>query len=195
MSNKATCLSLLGVFFKIGLFTFGGGYAMLPVIEHECVEKRGWITEDELMDVTVIAESTPGPIAINCATFTGFKQRGIAGAVAATAGVVLPSMIIIYIISVFLDDFLKYAVVANAFRGIKAAVALLIMSAAVKMIKQVCKSHDARPFSTIVIIIAALAVMAINIFSVKFSVFYLIIIAGVAGFVYNRIAAMKGGRS
>ena len=186
--------TLFCTFFKIGLFTFGGGYAMLPVIEDECVEKRGWITQDELMNVTVIAESTPGPVAINCATFTGFKQRGILGAIAATAGVVLPSLIIIYIISVFLDDFLEYTVVANAFRGIKVVVAMLIINAAVKMIKQVYSDGASRPFTITVLCIAAAAVLAINFFSLSFSVFYLILIAGAAGFVFSRISLLKGGK-
>lgn len=168
---------------------------MIPVIEDECVEKRGWITEDDLMDVTIIAESTPGPVAINCATFTGFKQRGIPGALAATAGVILPSLIIIYIISVFLDDFLKYTIVANAFRGIKIAVALLIMNAAVKMIKQVCKAPDTRPFSVAVLALAGIAMLIIDIFSIKFSVFYMILIAGAAGYIYYLITKRKGGKS
>ena len=96
-------LSLFLTFFRIGLFTFGGGYAMIAVIEDICVTKKQWITHEDLMNVTVIAESTPGPVAINCATFVGYKQKGILGAVAATLGVVLPSFIIIWVISMFLD--------------------------------------------------------------------------------------------
>ena len=92
-------LDLFLTFAKIGLFTFGGGYAMISLIENSCVEKKGWITHDEMMNVTVIAESTPGPIAINCATFVGFKQKGLIGAIAATIGMVLPSFSIIFLIS------------------------------------------------------------------------------------------------
>ncbi|MBO4799991.1 MAG: chromate transporter, partial [Lachnospiraceae bacterium] len=99
-------IELFLTFAKIGLFTFGGGYAMLSLIEHACVEEKKWITHDEMMNVTVIAESTPGPIAINCATFVGYKQGKMAGAVVATLGMVLPSFIIIFIISSFLDGFL-----------------------------------------------------------------------------------------
>ena len=99
-------------FAKIGLFTFGGGYAMIPLIENICVEKKGWITHDEMMNITVIAESTPGPIAINCATYVGLKKKGAAGAIAATLGVVLPSFVIILIISFFFDRFLQIKWVA-----------------------------------------------------------------------------------
>lgn len=109
-------------FAKIGLFTFGGGYAMISLIENSCVEKKGWITHDEMMNVTVIAESTPGPIAINCATFVGYKQKGLIGAIAATIGMVLPSFCIIFLISMFLDNFLEIAWIAHAFVGIKIAV-------------------------------------------------------------------------
>ena len=126
-------------FAKIGAFTFGGGYAMLSLIEDHCVEKRKWITHDEMMNVTVIAESTPGPIAINCATYVGYKQGGIPGAILATLGVVLPSFIIIYLISMFLDTFLEIPLIANAFRGIKLAVGLLILNAGIKMLKKTDK--------------------------------------------------------
>ena len=109
---------LFATFFKIGLFTFGGGYAMIGIIEDTCVEKKKWITHDDMMTVTVIAESTPGPIAINCSTFVGYKQGGFLGSVAATCGVVMPSFIIIYLISLFLDSLLEVQLIANAFRGI-----------------------------------------------------------------------------
>ena len=102
-------IDLFLTFVKIGLFTFGGGYAMISLIEHYCSEQKQWITHDEMMDVTVIAESTPGPIAINCATFVGYKQKGLMGAAAATIGVVLPSFCIIFLISMFLDNFLEIA--------------------------------------------------------------------------------------
>ena len=116
-------LQLFLQFAKIGLFTFGGGYAMIALIENTCVTKKQWITHEEMMDITVIAESTPGPIAINCATFVGFRQKGFLGALVATLGIILPSFILIYIISVFLDRFLEIAWIAHAFLGIKIAVA------------------------------------------------------------------------
>ena len=117
-------LDLFLTFAKIGLFTFGGGYAMISLIENSCVEKKQWITHDEMMNVTVIAESTPGPIAINCATFVGYKQKGLTRAIAATIGMVLPSFCIIFLISMFLDNFLEITWIAHAFMGIKIAVGL-----------------------------------------------------------------------
>ena len=112
-------LDLFLTFARIGLFTFGGGYAMISLIEHSCVENKQWITHDEMLNVTVIAESTPGPIAINCATYVGYKQKGLTGAIAATIGMVLPSFCIIFLISMFLDNFLEIAWIAHAFMGIK----------------------------------------------------------------------------
>ena len=127
-------IELFLTFAKIGLFTFGGGYAMIALIEDACVERKKWITHEEMMDLTVIAESTPGPIAINCATYVGYRQKGFWGSVIATLGMVFPSFTIIYIISMFLDRFLEITVIANAFRGIKLAVGLLIVNAALNML-------------------------------------------------------------
>ncbi len=124
-------LTLFLTFAKIGLFTFGGGYAMISIIENICVEQKKWITHDEMMEVTVIAESTPGPIAINCATYVGYRKKGMWGAIAATLGVVLPSFIIIYLISVFLNDFLEITWITNAFKGIRIAVGILILVAGI----------------------------------------------------------------
>ena len=132
-------LDLFLTFAKIGLFTFGGGYAMISIIDQTCVEKKGWISHDDMMNITVIAESTPGPIAINCSTFVGYRQAGFWGALWATVGIVLPSFIIIYIISRFLDNFLEIAVVARAFRGIRIAVGLLILDAGFNMIRKMSK--------------------------------------------------------
>ena len=129
-------LDLFLTFARIGLFTFGGGYAMIAIIENLCVEQKKWITHEEMMDMTVIAESTPGPIAINCATYVGYKQRGLWGAIAATLGIVLPSFLVIFIIAHFLDGFLAYPLVARAFSGIRAAVVALILSAMWKIAKK-----------------------------------------------------------
>ena len=120
-------MELFFTFVKIGLFTFGGGYAIISMIENNCVEKKAWITHDEMMDVTVIAESTPGPIAINCATFIGYKKAGFLGALVATLGIVVPSFIVIFLISIFLDNFLEITIVANAFKGIKVGVARILL--------------------------------------------------------------------
>ena len=134
-------------FAKIGAFTFGGGYAMISLIDYECVEKKHWLTSDELTDITVIAESTPGPIAINCATYTGYKQKGLPGAIVATLGMVLPSFIIILLISLFFEQLLSYEIVVKAFAGIRIAVAVLIIQAAVKMIKKMMKKTPNRTLS------------------------------------------------
>ena len=130
---------LFMTFFKIGLFTFGGGYAMIAQIKEIVVEKNKWLTEDELMEIIAIAESTPGPIAINMATYVGYKKRGFWGSLMATLGVVLPSMIIIYIISLFLDAFMENKYVAYAFVGIKCAVAFLILRAGIGMFEKLQK--------------------------------------------------------
>jgi chromate transporter len=168
---------LFFTFFKIGLFTFGGGYAMIPMIESICVEQHGWITHNDMMNVTVIAESTPGPIAINCATFVGHKKAGMAGAIAATLGAVLPSFVIIYLISMFLDSFLSISIIANAFKGIKVGVGILILRAGLNMGKKLPKNNLTR-----VITLCSLSVMLlVNIFSLKISTITLMLAAGIVG--------------
>ncbi len=167
-------LDLFLSFAKIGLFTFGGGYAMIALIENTCVEKKRWITHDEMMNVTVIAESTPGPIAINCATFVGYKQKGLPGAVAATVGMVLPSFCIIFLISRFLDNFLEIGWIAHAFLGIRIAVGILILDAALKMIKKMPK----KPLTLTVMICAFLAMLLIDMLALRVSSITLMLIAG-----------------
>jgi len=169
--NVATELFL--VFLKIGMFTFGGGYAMISVIEDNCVEKKKWITHDEMMDITVIAESTPGPIAINCATFVGYKIGGFLGAVLSTVGVVIPSFIIIFIISGFLDNFLEISLVANAFAGIKVGVGILILNAGINMLKKM--SHKRLP--RIIMLYSFIAMLCINAFAWNFSSISMMLIA------------------
>ena len=129
-------LQLFLTFAKIGLFTFGGGYAMISIIENLCVERKKWITHDEMMEITVIAESTPGPIAINCATYVGQKTAGLLGSVVATAAIALPSFVVILLIATVLDNFLEITLIANAFKGIKIGVGLLIFSVALSMPKK-----------------------------------------------------------
>ena len=131
---------LFYTFAKIGLFTFGGGYGMIAIVQDECVEKKKWITEDEFATVLTIAESTPGPIAINCATYTGYAQGGILGSIAATFGVVLPSFLIIFLISSFFDNILNYEIVANAFHGIQIGVGIIILRAGYNMFKKMKKT-------------------------------------------------------
>jgi len=185
-------LDLFFTFAKIGLFTFGGGYAMISMIEHNCVERKQWITHDELMNVTVIAESTPGPIAINCATFTGYKKAGFTGALMATLGIVLPSFSVIFLISKFLDNFLELTIIANAFKGIKIAVGLLILDAAITMIKKMHKKILPR----VIMVCSCIAMLCINLFAWNFSSISLMLIAAVVSltvFVLNGSPEQKGG--
>ena len=167
-------LTLFLTFFRIGLFTFGGGYAMIAVIENICVGQKKWITHEDLMNVTVIAESTPGPVAINCATFVGYKQKGILGAIAATLGVVLPSFLIIWLISLFLDRFLEIAWVASAFKGIRVAVGLLILDVGVRMFRKMPKE----PLRIVLAACAVAAMLAISVFSLRISTIVLLLAAG-----------------
>lgn len=164
-------------FSKIGLFTFGGGYAMIPLIENICVTKKEWITHEEMMEITVIAESTPGPIAINCATYIGLKKKGFWGAVLATLGVILPSFLIILLISYFLDRFLEIKWVASAFKGIKIAVGILILDAAVRMILKMNK----KPLPIIILSVSFAAMMLINIFALRISTIVLMLVAAIVG--------------
>ena len=185
-------LDLFLTFAKIGLFTFGGGYAMISIIENNCVERKQWITHDEMMNITVIAESTPGPIAVNCATFTGYKKAGFAGALAATLGMIVPSFAVIYLISMFLDNFLEFSVIANAFKGIKIAVGILILDAAVTMIRKMQK----KKIPLIIMICSAAAMLCINLFAWNFSSISLMLIAAAVSltiFVLNGTPDMKGG--
>ena len=179
MKKTNVLTSLLWTFMKIGLFTFGGGYAMIALIDSECVQKRKWLTHDELMDITVIAESTPGPIAINCATYVGYQQAKMTGAVLSTIGIVLPSFAVIYIISLFFGNILEADIAANAFKGIKAAVGILILSAAVKMLRNMNK----KILPAVIMSVSLTAVLIINIFRINFSSIYIILIAGLTGYI------------
>ena len=183
---------LFFTFAKIGLFTFGGGYAMISMIEHICVETRQWITHDEMMNITVIAESTPGPIAINCATYTGYRKAGFAGALAATLGIIVPSFLVIYLISMFLDNFLEITLIASAFRGIRIAVGLLILDAAVTMIRKMPK----KTFPRTVMVCACLAMLLINFLALKFSSISLMLAAALVSlclFLCKGAPEQKGG--
>ena len=134
--NFKTLLSLFCVFFRIGAFTFGGGYAMIPLIQKETVEKKKWITDDDILEIVAIAESTPGPIAINSATFVGYRAAGFFGAMSATLGVVLPSFVVILAISYILEEFQSFKPVQYAFFGIRAGVLALVIKALWTMYKK-----------------------------------------------------------
>ena len=137
MKNKwKTLWQVFATFFKIGAFTFGGGYAMIPLIQRETVDNHNWVTEDDILEIIAIAESTPGPIAINSATFVGYRTCGVLGSVAATLGVVLPSFIIIFAISFVLRQFQELKAVQYAFHGIRAGVMALLCKALWGMYKK-----------------------------------------------------------
>ena len=135
-TNWKAVWKLFTTFFKIGAFTFGGGYAMIPLIQKEAVEKNNWITDEDILEIIAIAESTPGPIAINSATFVGYRTAGVMGSVAATLGVVLPSFVIIYAISFVLRQFQELKAVQYAFQGIRAGVLALLCKALWGMYKK-----------------------------------------------------------
>ena len=178
-------------FAKIGFFTFGGGYAMISMIEDECVDKKHWITHEEMMDLTVIAESTPGPIAINAATCIGYQNAGILGSICATLGVVLPSFLVIYVIATLLDNFLEITWIANAFRGIKIGVGLLILRVAVNMVKKMKK----KPLACWIAGGAFVAMLAVNVFSLPCSAITLMLVsAGISlgAFLWQK-QKQKGG--
>lgn len=184
-------LDLFLTFFKIGLFTFGGGYAMISVIDSICVDKKKWITHDEMMDVTVIAESTPGPISINCATFVGFKQAGVLGGVLATLGVILPSFVIIYAISMFLDHFLEITIIANAFKGIKIGVGILIVDAGITMFQKMQK----KTLPCVLLACSMVTMLLVDVFSWDFSSISLMLIAaavGVASYLIGKAHRKEG---
>lgn len=129
-------LDLFCTFFRIGLFTFGGGYAMLPLLQREIVEKKHWATEEELLDYFAVGQCTPGIIAVNTATFVGFKEKKLSGAIFATLGIVSPSLVIITVIAALLSNFAHIAAVQNAFAGIRVAVCVLILNSIVKLWKK-----------------------------------------------------------
>ena len=175
-------LELFLTFAKIGAFTFGGGYAMLSLLDHTCVEEKKWLTSEEFSDLTVIAESTPGPIAINCSTYTGYKKAGIPGAVVATLGMVLPSFVILLLISLFFENILTYPIVANAFRGIRVAVSLLIFRAGLKMATKMLKNTKTKLSSLLLVVIFFGISLCISLFDLRISTIWLILISGLCGF-------------
>lgn len=159
---------------KIGLFTFGGGYAMIHVLDHEFVEKRGWLETEEFMDLVTIAESTPGPIAINCSTYIGYRKAGIIGSIFATLGMCLPSFLVIYLISVFWNTFLQATWFVSAFRGIQVCVIYIIFSAGVKMLKKLEKTA----FNIIGMTLTFISIVTLSLLSASFSsIFYILIFA------------------
>ena len=180
-------LSLFLTMLKIGLFTFGGGYAMIALFENEFVEKKKWLEKDEFLDVVAIAESTPGPIAINAATYIGYKNAGIIGSIIATLGICIPSFIIIYAISLFFDAFLSLTLVAYAFKGIQICVVYLILTAGLKMLAHMKKNA----FNIIIISITLICMVVFSLFAVKFSTIFYIMISGACGVVVYLLGKIR----
>ena len=169
--------TLFFTFFKIGLFTFGGGYAMIALLEEEFIQRRKWLDKDEFLDMTAIAESTPGPVAINSATYLGYELAKVPGAATATVAVCLPSFLIIYAISLFFEQFTQLTVIANAFKGIQVCVIYLILSAGMKMLK----SLSGTAFNRIIVAGVVAAMVGCSMAAVSFSSLYYILLCGAAG--------------
>lgn len=186
-SKFGILLELLLVSLKTGLFSFGGGYAMIALLRNEFVEKRNWIEKDEFTDMIAIAESTPGPIAINCSTYAGYKRCGVSGSIVATLGVTLPSFIVIYIVSLFFDAFLSFKYVALAFKGIRVCVTFLILSAGLKMLIASPKTA----FNLIVFTLTAAAVVTLSLLGINFSSVFLILFSALVGLLCYLIKSFK----
>lgn len=182
--------TLFFTFFKIGLFTFGGGYAMIALLEEEFIQRRKWLGKDEFLDMAAIAESTPGPVAINSATYLGYKLAKVPGAATATVAVCLPSFLIIYAISLFFEQFTQLTVIANAFKGIQVCIIYLIFSAGVRMLKALDKS----PFATGVLAAVMLVMVGLSLAGVSVSSILLILLSGAAGVAAWLIGRRKEGK-
>lgn len=181
--EKSSLFKLFYLFAFIGGTTFGGGYAMLPILQREIVDKRHWATDEELMDYYAIGQCTPGIIAVNTATFIGYKQFGILGGIVATMGVVAPSIVIITIISMFLTNFADIQQVQWAFDGIRAAVVVLIFDSVIKLAKKSVKD--------VYCWIIFLAILGLSLFT-SVSPVLLVVIAGVAGYIFKPMADKAG---
>lgn len=178
-------LQVFGTFFKIGSFTFGGGYAMIPLIQREVVQKHKWITDEDILEIVAIAESTPGPIAINAATFVGYRTAGVTGAFMATLGVVIPSFVIIYVIASVLREFQDFRAVSYAFFGIRAGVLALIVKACISMLRQ-----NTKGMKTYGIVLFAFVSAAVF----QWNVLLVIVLCAVTGLVLSMGAVHYGDK-
>ena len=174
MTKFKKALKLFVTFFKIGAFTFGGGYAMIPLIQHAVVEKNKWITDDDILEIVAISESTPGPIAVNSATFVGYRICGVLGSIAATLGVVVPSFLIMLCVFFILNQFKDLPVVQYAFVGIRACVLALVLKALLSMYKKCEKTWVS--FTVIAFAVFSSVILSVN-------TFYIIISSAVFGLV------------
>ena len=189
MPKAKKVLRMFLVMVKIGLFTFGGGYAMIALLESELVAKRKWLEKDEFLDMIAVAESTPGPVAVNMATFIGYRQGGVAGAAFSTLGVCLPSFLIIFGISFFFDAFLSLSYVSYAFKGIRVCVIYLILSSGWKLLK----TMERTPFSLLLFGTVFSALLIFSLLSVRFSSVLYILLSALAGFFLYLIQKLRKG--
>ena len=181
-------LSMLFInMFKIGLFTFGGGYAMIALFQDEFVERKKILTNDEFLNLVVVAEATPGPIAINMSTYVGYKKAGIIGAILATLAICLPSFIIIYLISLFLDYFLTISIISAAFKGIRICVIYLIFMAGFRMYKKMEKHL----FNYLIFSLTLICMILFSLWSINFQALYYILISGFLGVLLYAIKRIK----
>ncbi len=178
-------------FLKIGAFTFGGGYAMIHLLERQFVARRKWLDREEFLDMVAVAESTPGPVAVNSATYIGYKVDGVIGALSATVAVCLPSFVIIYLISLFLDQFLALTYVAYAFKGIQACVVYLILSAAWKL----WTSMEKNWMNVSILTAVSIAMISFSVFAVDVSSILYIIICGAIGIAVYGMKCMRKERN
>lgn len=186
-NRKTGLMDIFLIFLKIGAFTFGGGYAMIALLEDEFVDKRSWFNESEFLDMTAIAESTPGPVAINAATYLGYKLAGFKGALAASLAVCIPSFAIIYVISFFYERFQQITWVASAFKGIQACVVYLILSAGLRMFIKMKKNV----FNVSIFAVVSVSFIFVSLFGISFSSIYYILICGFVGVVVGTLHNMR----
>lgn len=186
-NRKTGLMDIFLIFLKIGAFTFGGGYAMIALLEDEFVDKRSWLNESEFLDMTAIAESTPGPVAINAATYLGYKLAGFKGALAASLAVCIPSFAIIYVISFFYERFQQITWVASAFKGIQVCVVYLILSAGLRMFIGMKKNV----FNVSIFAVVAVSFIFVSLFGISFSSIYYILICGGVGVVVGTLHNMR----
>lgn len=187
-TDKHILLSLFISFLKIGAFTFGGGYAMLSLLESEFVDRKKWIDRNEFLDMVAVAESTPGPVAVNSATYIGYREAGVAGAAVSTFAVALPSFVIIWVISLFFEKFLALEWVGRAFKGIEVCVVYLIFTAGLRMLKESGKD----PLSVLIFISVLVLSVLFSVLSISFSSVFFILLSGMLYLVVSSLGNRKG---
>lgn len=192
MKEKRSLKNLLSIFlcfFKLGIFAIGGGPVMLTLLKGELVDKKHWIDEEELMEMTAISESTPGPIAINLATYLGYKKGGILGSILATLGVIITPFALMFVISLFLEKILSNEAVQYAFMGVKVGVVFLLLKVSFELIRSIKKDV----FGVILMCAALIAMTVITIFAVNFSAIYIILIGALLGILIYAVIPRKKG--